>query len=113
VPKGLEGVSSVLRLPHGDCANAIGAAIAQVSGEIDQVFRDMSREEALAEAARLAAAGAVASGADPATLTVVDSEDIPIAYLPGNARRIRVRCVGDIGLSRRDLSASPDPRSAS
>jgi N-methylhydantoinase A/oxoprolinase/acetone carboxylase beta subunit len=113
VPKGLEGVSSVLRLPHGDCANAVGAAIAQVSGEIDQVFRDMSREEALAEAARLAAAGAVASGADPARLTVVDSEDIPIAYLPGNARRIRVRCVGDIGLSRRDLSAGPDPRSAS
>lgn len=100
VPDRLEGVSEVRRVPHGDCANAVGAAIAQVSGEVDQVFRDMGREDARAEAARLAAARAAASGADPATITIVDSEDIPIAYLPGNARRIRVRCVGDIGLSR-------------
>jgi hypothetical protein len=27
---------------------------------------------------------------------VIETEDIPIAYLPGNARRVRVRCVGDI-----------------
>jgi hypothetical protein len=27
---------------------------------------------------------------------VIETEDIPIAYLPGNARRIRVRCVGDV-----------------
>ena len=96
VPDRLEGVSRVVRIPHGDCANAVGAAIAQVSGEVDQIFRDLSREEALAEAGRMATERAVASGADPATVTVVDSDDIPIAYLPGNARRVRLRCVGDI-----------------
>jgi N-methylhydantoinase A/oxoprolinase/acetone carboxylase beta subunit len=96
VPERLEGVSRVVRVPHGDCANAVGAAIAQVSGEVDQVFRDMSRDEAMAAAERLAAERAAAAGADPATLTVVDAEDIPIAYLPGNARRVRVRCVGDV-----------------
>jgi N-methylhydantoinase A/oxoprolinase/acetone carboxylase beta subunit len=96
VPERLEGVSRVLRVPHGDCANAVGAAIAQVSGEVDQVFRDMTREAALAAAENLAAERAVAAGADPATLSVVDTEDIPIAYLPGNARRVRVRCVGDV-----------------
>jgi hypothetical protein len=45
IPDRLEGVSEVVRVPHGDCANAVGAAIAQVSGEVDQVFRDVTREE--------------------------------------------------------------------
>ena len=66
------------------------------SGEVDQVFRDLSREAAITAAQELAAARAVAAGADPATLAVIEIEDIPIAYLPGNARRIRVRCVGDV-----------------
>jgi N-methylhydantoinase A/oxoprolinase/acetone carboxylase beta subunit len=96
IPDRLEGVSEVVRVPHGDCANAVGAAIAQVSGEVDQVFRDVTREEAIASAERLAAERATAAGADPATLTVIDTEDIPIAYLPGNARRVRVRCIGDV-----------------
>lgn len=96
VPDRLEGVSEVVRVAHGDCANAVGAAIAQVSGEVDQVFRDLSREEAFRVAEGLAAERAALAGADPATLVVIDAEDIPIAYLPGNARRVRVRCVGDV-----------------
>jgi hypothetical protein len=56
----------------------------------------MTHEEAIATAHRMAAERAEAAGADPSTLTVIDTEDIPIAYLPGNARRVRVRCVGDI-----------------
>ena len=96
LPDKLEGISEVVRVSHGDCANAVGAAIAQASGEVDQVFRALSREAALAEAQELAAERAVAAGAERGTLTVIETEDIPIAYLPGNARRIRVRCVGDI-----------------
>jgi len=96
VPDRLEGVSEVVRVAHGDCANAVGAAIAQVSGEVDQVFRDMGREAAITAAQELAAQRAAAAGADRETLTVIETEDIPIAYLPGNARRIRVRCIGDV-----------------
>jgi N-methylhydantoinase A/oxoprolinase/acetone carboxylase beta subunit len=96
VPEKLEGVLEVVRVPHGDCANAVGAAIAQVSGEVDQVFRDLSREAAIASASQLAAERAVAAGAERSTLAVIETEDIPIAYLPGNARRIRVRCIGDV-----------------
>jgi N-methylhydantoinase A/oxoprolinase/acetone carboxylase beta subunit len=96
VPDRLEGVSEVVRVAHGDCANAVGAAIAQVSGEVDQVFRDMGREAAITAAQELAAERAAAAGADRETLTVIETEDIPIAYLPGKARRIRVRCIGDV-----------------
>ncbi len=96
VPDRLPGISQVLRPENAAVANAVGAAIAQVSGEADQVFRDMTRAEALAEAERIARADAVAAGADPATLALVDVEDLPLAYLPGNALRVRARVVGEI-----------------
>lgn len=96
IPDKLDGVSEVIRVPHGDCANAVGAAIAQISGEVDQVFRDMTRDQAIVIARSLAEDRAAAAGADRATLSVIETEDIPIAYLPGNARRVRVRCVGEV-----------------
>ncbi len=97
VPERLPGVSEVLHVPHREVANAVGAAIAQVSGEADQIFQDLSREAAIAEARRLAEDKAVLGGADRRTLQVVEVEDLPIAYLPGNSLRVRVRVVGEIG----------------
>ena len=96
VPARLAGVSEVLNVPHQAVANAVGAAIAQVSGEVDQIFQDLSRDEAIARARRAAEDKAVASGADRATVNVVEVEDLPLAYLPGNSLRTRVRVVGDI-----------------
>ena len=43
-------------------------------------------------------AKAIDAGADPATVQIVDVEDVPLAYLPGNATRIRVKAVGDLAL---------------
>jgi hypothetical protein len=87
VPPRLAGVSEVINVPHQSVANAVGAAIAQVSGEVDQIFQDLSRDEAITR---------VEAGADRATLTVVEVEDLPLAYLPGNSLRTRVRVVGEI-----------------
>jgi N-methylhydantoinase A/oxoprolinase/acetone carboxylase beta subunit len=97
VPEHLPGVSEVIHVRHQAVANAVGAAIAQVSGEVDQIFQNLSREAAIAEARRLAEERAVTAGADRATLETVDVEDLPLAYLPGNSLRVRVRVVGDIG----------------
>jgi len=96
VPDRLAGISQVIRVPHGDCANAVGAAIAQVGGETDRVYRDLSREDAIAAAEAEARKRATAAGADPAGLQMVDVEDMPLAYLPGNALRVRVRVVGEM-----------------
>jgi N-methylhydantoinase A/oxoprolinase/acetone carboxylase beta subunit len=96
IPEHLAGVARVVHVPHGDCANAVGAAIAQVSGEVDQIFRDVPRAEAIAAATRIAADRAVAAGADRASLRTVETEDMPLAYLPGNSLRVRVRMVGDV-----------------
>ena len=96
VPDNLPGVARVMRVANQDVANALGAAIAQVSGEVDRVFQGATREEALARATAVATRNAVRAGADPASIVLVDQEDIPIAYQPGDALRVRVRVIGDI-----------------
>lgn len=55
-----------------------------------------TRDKALAEAVETARARAIEGGADPARLEVVELEDLPLAYLPGNTTRIRAKVVGDI-----------------
>ncbi len=96
VPDQLAGVRQVHRMAQAGVANAIGAAMAQVSGEVDQVFSGMSRDAALAQAESIARQRACAAGARAEDIQVVEVEDLPIAYLPGESRRVRLRVVGDI-----------------
>jgi N-methylhydantoinase A/oxoprolinase/acetone carboxylase beta subunit len=96
VPGRLAGISEVIRVPHGEHANAVGAAIAQISGETDQIYRDLDRVAAIAAAEAQARERAVAAGADRETLETVDVEDMPLAYLPGKALRVRVRVAGEM-----------------
>lgn len=96
VPDQMEGVSEVVRIEHSAVANAVGAAIAQVSGEVDRIFTGVGRDVALGEAQEEATRRAIEAGADAGSVQTLDVEDIPIAYLPGDARRIRVRVVGEI-----------------
>jgi N-methylhydantoinase A/oxoprolinase/acetone carboxylase beta subunit len=109
VPERLSGISEVVHVHHQAVANAVGAAIAQVSGEVDQIFQNLSREEGIATARSLAERRAVAAGADAAGLQVVDVEDLPLAYLPGNSLRVRVRVVGDIAEGGPDMATKPPP----
>ncbi|MER3468422.1 MAG: hydantoinase subunit beta [Thermoflexus sp.] len=94
----LEGASKVIRPSAFQYANAIGAAIAQVSGEVDRVFslEEQSREEALAKAKRMAIERAVAAGADPDKVEVVEVDEIFLAYLPSNAVRVRAKAAGPL-----------------
>jgi N-methylhydantoinase A/oxoprolinase/acetone carboxylase beta subunit len=96
LPDALKGALKVIKPPHFEVANAIGAVIAQVSGEIDRVFslEKTEREDVLKEAKEIAAREAVKAGADPETVEIVDVEEVPLAYLPGNAIRIRVKAAG-------------------
>ena len=102
----LPGASELVRPDHIAVANAIGAAIAQVGGEVDQVFAlaGVSRETVLDSAKATAVDRAVAAGADPATVQVVDVEDVPLSYLPGNAVRVRVKAVGVLRLEAKRLA---------
>jgi N-methylhydantoinase A/oxoprolinase/acetone carboxylase beta subunit len=100
VSRDVKGASVMVKPEHFEAANAVGAAIAQISGETDRVYslEKLSRNDALDDAKGEATERAVAAGADPASVAIVDVEDVPLAYLPGNATRIRVKAVGDLAL---------------
>ena len=108
VPDGLAGAGATVRVPHAVVANAVGAAMAQVGGESDRVYRDVPRDEAITAATTAARSDAIAAGADPDTLQVVEVEDLPLAYLPGNSRRVRAKVLGDISSLRSLVRAGVD-----
>lgn len=98
VPDDLEGASEVLRPPHHEVANAVGAAIAEVSGEVDRIYHmeGRSREFVVSEARAEARQRAIDAGADPSEVRDLDLEEIQLAYLPGDAVRIRARAAGPL-----------------
>jgi N-methylhydantoinase A/oxoprolinase/acetone carboxylase beta subunit len=100
LPEHLAGAGEVHRPEHYAVANAIGAAIAQISGEVDRVYAiEPGRRDAVVDEAKQEALDrAVAAGASPSTVDIVDFDEVPIPYLPGNATRIRVKAVGDLQL---------------
>ena len=99
IPDEIPGVSEVIRPDHFDAANAIGAAIASVSGQIDRIFHfgPGGRKAALEEASAEARDHAVAAGADPESVQIVELEEIPLAYLTSPAVRIRAKAAGALG----------------
>lgn len=92
------GVTEVVFPEHHAVANAYGAAIAEVSGSVDRVYQfdGVGREACLQEARELAVAEAVRGGADAAAVRITSVDEIPLAYVPGQARRVMVRAVGPL-----------------
>ncbi|WNV77798.1 hydantoinase/oxoprolinase N-terminal domain-containing protein [Geodermatophilus sp. DSM 44513] len=98
LPDELPGMGALHRPENFAVANAIGAAIAQVGGEVDRIYaiEPGRRDAAVDEARQEAVDRAVAAGAEPHSVAVVEFDEVPIPYLPGNATRIRCKAVGDL-----------------
>ena len=97
----LQGASEVIKPEHGPVANAIGAAIAQVGGRVKRLFDfagEGGRDAAIEQATNEAKENAIAAGAVPGTLEVVDIEEYPMPYMQTDAVDVRVRVVGDLEL---------------
>ena len=94
----VRAVSDVVRPDFSAVANAVGAAIAQVSGECERVvaITNQNREAELGDARDEACRKAVEAGADPETVEIIEVEQVPISYLPGNPTRLRVKAVGNL-----------------
>jgi len=94
----IEGAARVVRPSHYEVANAVGAAMAQISGEVDKIFSlaGTTREDALRHAREEAVRTAVVSGAAPASIRIIDVEEIPVAYMESSMIRIRAKAVGDL-----------------
>jgi N-methylhydantoinase A/oxoprolinase/acetone carboxylase beta subunit len=106
ISRPIQGASEVIKPEYFAVANAIGAAIAQVGGEVDRIFslEAMTRDQAMDEAKREAIGKAVEAGADAQSVQIVDVDEVPLTYLPSNALRVRVRAVGDLVLQDRRVA---------
>lgn len=98
VPDSIEGAEEVYKPDHYEVANAVGVAIAQVSGEVDRIYSldEQSRDEAMNDAKTKATRKAFKAGADEDSVEIIDIEEVPLSYLPGNAVRIKVKAAGEL-----------------
>jgi len=89
-----------IRPEHAGVANAIGAAITQISGEVERMvaLAGIRREQVLAEFEAEATEQAVAAGARRESVHLIEIEQTPVPYLPDNNMRIRVRVAGELRL---------------
>ena len=60
----------------------------------------MTREEAIESARREAFGRAADAGADPQTIELVEFDEVPLAYLPSNATRVRAKAAGNLIIRR-------------
>lgn len=94
----VKSVSDVIRPEFSSVANAVGAAIAQVSGECERVvsISPGNRDSVLDDVRDEARNKAIEAGATPDSVEILELEQVPISYLPGNPTRIRAKAVGDL-----------------
>lgn len=98
LPQDLAGARSVTQHEFGGVANAIGSAISKVSGTYEQLvdYDRIPRDEALTKARADAVELAVAAGAIRETVEIIDVEDVPLQYYPGNTARVKIKAAGDL-----------------
>lgn len=102
INRDLKGTSNIYTDENAGVANAIGASIALIGGEVDKVFSydELGREAAIEQATNEAKDRAIAAGADPSTLEVMDMEELPLAYVPGGSVRLRIKVAGNLALNQ-------------
>ncbi len=96
----LEGARAVLRPRHGNVANAVGAAVARISGEDIRIvsYWKTDRDKAIKKAVARARKRAANAGADPKTIEKLTVEETSLAHRPGDRVRLRVRAAGKVML---------------
>ena len=101
VTEGIQGVEECLCPPHHDSANAVGAAIAKVAGEVDiiEILEGRDENQVFESIKRKAIDNALAKGADPKDLHIAEIQKIGLQYVTNKATRLVVKAVGSLRLS--------------
>ena len=96
LPEKISGAATVLKPEHFGCANAIGSAISKVSGTYEKLmnYDELPREQSLEKAKNEAIELAVEAGAVRDTVEIIEMEDVPLAYYPGNTNRVKIKAAG-------------------
>lgn len=107
----LKGVSEIIRPQFHDCANAVGAAIARVSGHVDvvKVLEGENEDQVIEDICSEARQRAIDAGADPAKVAITELENLPLQYVAMRASRLIVKAAGPLArqaLMKNDLPPS-------
>lgn len=102
IPDTLKGAAKVIRPPHAGVANAVGAAIAQIGAQVEQLvsYDRVPRATVIAQLSDDARARVAAAGGDMEKVQIVDVDEVFLSYMPGRAAQVRVRAVSDLVESR-------------
>lgn len=106
----LSGVRDVRKVKGGEVANAVGAAISQVSGVVDTVVdtSNQSLKNAQEQVSASAIEATTTKGARRETIRIAEVTVLPIQYVDAKARII-VRAVGELdvvqGFNQDEVSA--------
>ena len=100
LPEKISGAATVLKPAHFGCANAIGSAISKVSGTFEKLmnYDELPREQSLEKAKQEAIELAVEAGAVRESVEIIEIEDVPLAYYPGNTNRVKVKASGELSV---------------
>ena len=98
LPEKLAGARSVTKPAFFGTANAIGSAISKVSGTYEALinYDELPRDQAIEKAKNEAIEMAVNAGAIRETVEIIEVEDVPLAYYPGNTCRVKVKAAGEL-----------------
>ncbi|THH28580.1 hypothetical protein EUX98_g5611 [Antrodiella citrinella] len=107
----LLGVAKVTCPPFYSVANAVGAAMAKVAGEVDTIEFLASRNihDVIEDIKQRAVENAFQLGADLATIKIVEVTNIPVQYVTNQATRIIVKAAGELSITNSpELPQHPD-----
>ncbi|KHO00423.1 uncharacterized protein MAM_01201 [Metarhizium album ARSEF 1941] len=100
VPDRIAGVDKCIEPIHRGAANAVGAAIGKISGEVDtvEILEGKDEKALIAAACQKATDQAIAKGARPDDVRIVEVNKMPLQYMSQVTIRIQVRAVGTLAV---------------
>ncbi|NNM60532.1 MAG: hypothetical protein HKM04_12070 [Legionellales bacterium] len=89
----------IIRPAHFGIANAYGAALAEISGVLDQiVYLDKNVEETLYELEQRVIQKVIAKGAAPGSVRLIEKTLLPLYYMPNQMTRVVMVAAGILGM---------------
>ncbi|KIV97478.1 hypothetical protein PV10_01229 [Exophiala mesophila] len=108
-PPSLMGVSKIILPEHAGVANAIGAAMAKISGSAELIVKGVEAQKGIAEAKAQAINNAVAKGGDPSSIIVLDQEVVGVPYTEDQTRiKVEVALPADHERARKEMQLLSD-----
>ncbi|KAI1205190.1 DUF917-domain-containing protein [Annulohypoxylon truncatum] len=105
----LDNVATCQKPIHHGAANAVGAAIAKVAGEIDiiEILEGKDEKAVVGAACERATREAIRKGAAPGDVKIVSIDKIALQYTTKKATRLVVKAVGQLATPDAGLTTLP------